>query len=67
VRVYYACSSEPDTIVITRISTAARQISSSQWAEAIIRQMVVSGQLKRSGFQDYYLLDLSVPTSYVHV
>jgi hypothetical protein len=41
-------SSEPDIVTITRISTTARPISSVQRADAIMRQMVASGQLNWS-------------------
>jgi len=45
VRIYYTPSSEPSTLVIIRISTTARHISSVQRMQAILRMMIASGQL----------------------
>jgi hypothetical protein len=45
VRIYYTVPPELDTIVVLRISTTARSISTLQHADEIMRQMVASGQL----------------------
>jgi len=47
VRIYFVIC-QPDVIVVTRISTTPRPISSRQKADAMMREMVASGQLKRS-------------------
>jgi hypothetical protein len=48
VQIYYTLQPKSDLIVITRISTAARPVSSMQKADAIMRYMVASGELKAS-------------------
>jgi hypothetical protein len=45
VRIYYTPSSEPSTLVIIRISTSVRHLSSVQRVQAILRMMIASGQL----------------------
>jgi len=45
VRIYYTPSSEPSTLIILRISTTARHVSSVQRVQVILRKMIASGQL----------------------
>lgn len=44
-RVFYAASTKPNTIVILSISNAPRKEADLRHADAVLRQMILSGQL----------------------